>query len=259
MVSSRSPSLRRAAWLPLLALAALSLACGAHGRTGAARPSSSPSPVSVRTPPPPPPELSADDLARMAAVADPDGDGIFSNADNCPGVANPDQKDSDGDGYGDACDPGTTEPPTVAITSPINGAEFPAGADIALQANAADPDGTISRVKFFGGPTRYLGEVTAAPFGFVWKNVSPGRYVLTAVAVDNFGVATSSSPIEILVRGADLALLWKPSGRVDGRFSGVLTATNEGPDRASGVAVRARLSNGLKRVRWTCIASGGAS
>lgn len=35
--------------------------------------------------------------------ADRDGDGISDMADNCPSVANPDQRDSDGDGIGDAC------------------------------------------------------------------------------------------------------------------------------------------------------------
>jgi hypothetical protein len=38
-------------------------------------------------------------------VADTDGDGVPEATDNCPGLSNPDQADSDGDGIGDACDP----------------------------------------------------------------------------------------------------------------------------------------------------------
>lgn len=41
-----------------------------------------------------------DDFIRQK---DPDGDGIFGVADNCPTVANADQSDSDNDGVGDAC------------------------------------------------------------------------------------------------------------------------------------------------------------
>ena len=38
------------------------------------------------------------------AVTDSDGDGVSDSMDNCPLVANPDQKDSDADGIGDVCD-----------------------------------------------------------------------------------------------------------------------------------------------------------
>ena len=37
-------------------------------------------------------------------VLDTDADGVPDIDDNCPSVANPDQKDSDGDRIGDACD-----------------------------------------------------------------------------------------------------------------------------------------------------------
>lgn len=39
-----------------------------------------------------------------APFVDPDGDGIPDDQDNCKLVANPDQRDSDGDGYGNMCD-----------------------------------------------------------------------------------------------------------------------------------------------------------
>ena len=41
----------------------------------------------------------------VATTVDTDNDGVVDDIDNCPAVANPDQKDTDGDGQGDACDP----------------------------------------------------------------------------------------------------------------------------------------------------------
>ena len=49
----------------------------------------------------------ADGTSNTATVTigiDADQDGVAHGADNCPGVANADQIDTDGDGEGDACD-----------------------------------------------------------------------------------------------------------------------------------------------------------
>ena len=45
--------------------------------------------------------LSPEDIIEFC---DMDGDGVPDNADNCPSTYNPDQKDSDDDGFGDACE-----------------------------------------------------------------------------------------------------------------------------------------------------------
>jgi hypothetical protein len=48
---------------------------------------------------------SAAAVPNMDAIFDPDGDGLVNAKDNCPHIANKDQKNGDGDDRGDACDP----------------------------------------------------------------------------------------------------------------------------------------------------------
>jgi pectate lyase len=90
------------------------------------------------------------------------------------------------------------EPPTVSLSTPANGATFTAPASIALAATAGDTDGTVARVDFYRGAT-LLGSASAAPFQFNWTNVPNGNYTLTAVAVDDLGLSTTSAPISITV------------------------------------------------------------
>jgi hypothetical protein len=91
--------------------------------------------------------------------------------------------------------------PTVSITSPANGATFTAPAGISLAANAADSDGTISKVEFYNGAS-LLNTDTAAPYAYTWSSVAQGTYTLTAKAYDNVGAVTTSSAVSVTVNNA---------------------------------------------------------
>jgi hypothetical protein len=88
--------------------------------------------------------------------------------------------------------------PTVSLTSPANNASFDAGVTIAINANAADVDGTIVRVDFYDG-TLLLNSDNAAPYSYSWSNVQAGIYNLTAKATDNSGGVTTSTVVQIVV------------------------------------------------------------
>jgi glucose/arabinose dehydrogenase/plastocyanin len=92
-------------------------------------------------------------------------------------------------------------PPTVAITSPINNANFNAPAAVTIEATAADSDGTVTNVQFFAGATA-LGNDTTAPYSFI-ANLPPGAHALTAVASDNLGASSTSLVVNITITSAN--------------------------------------------------------
>ncbi|MCB2377285.1 Ig-like domain-containing protein [Hymenobacter sp. BT635] len=100
-----------------------------------------------------------------------------------------------------SCGTGTTNtPPTVSLTSPANNASFTAPATLNITANAADVNGTVSKVEFYRGTT-LLGTDTSAPYSFSWTNVAAGSYSLTAKATDNAGATTTSGAVNVTVNG----------------------------------------------------------
>lgn len=88
--------------------------------------------------------------------------------------------------------------PTVSITAPTNNATFAEPANLTIQANASDSDGSISKVAFFKNNI-LLGQDLSAPYSFAWNNVADGTYSLTAKAYDNTGAITTSAPVNITV------------------------------------------------------------
>jgi hypothetical protein len=121
----------------------------------------------------------------------------------------------------------TNVPPTVSIVTPTNGSSFLSLPNVEIAANAFDSNGWVTSVEFLADG-KSLGVVSNNPFGsrragplvlreshgsilplipgshvnryqFVWTNVAPGDYALTAVATDNAGLQMTSDAINIAV------------------------------------------------------------
>ncbi len=91
-----------------------------------------------------------------------------------------------------------TNPLSVSITAPSNGATFTIGDAITLSATASDADGSVVLVEFFNGSTK-LGEDTTAPYQITWSSGNLGNHSLTARATDNVGDQATSSVVNISI------------------------------------------------------------
>ncbi|MGX5819288.1 discoidin domain-containing protein [Chitinophaga lutea] len=91
--------------------------------------------------------------------------------------------------------------PTVSLTAPAPNATFTAPASITVSANAADSDGTVSKVEFFQGSIK-IGEDASSPYSITWTNVAAGNYALTAKATDDDNATTTSAAVNITVNAA---------------------------------------------------------
>jgi hypothetical protein len=94
--------------------------------------------------------------------------------------------------------PMPTPGPTVALTSPTNGASYDAPATINLSASVTANGYTITAVQFYNGST-LLGQSTTAPYSFSWNNVAAGSYSLSAKAVYDTGSTVASATATVRV------------------------------------------------------------
>jgi hypothetical protein len=87
-------------------------------------------------------------------------------------------------------------PPTINITAPSSGGSTTTGTPVTVTATAASPSGTIAQVQFFenGLP---IGTTSALPYTASFTPVSSGVYTFTAIATDNAGETTTSTPVII--------------------------------------------------------------
>ncbi len=91
--------------------------------------------------------------------------------------------------------------PLIAITTPTDNTTAAAPYTIAFKVSAADADGFVKTVDYFTGATK-VGSSSAAPFSLNLANAPVGQHVLTAVATDNLGFATTSAPVNLTVTRA---------------------------------------------------------
>ncbi|MCA9540881.1 MAG: carboxypeptidase regulatory-like domain-containing protein, partial [Myxococcales bacterium] len=91
--------------------------------------------------------------------------------------------------------------PTVALTAPLDGAQYLEGASVVIAAAAQDDYG-LRRVEFLVDG-EVIGTDGSAPYQVVWQppqGDGDRQYVITAVAVDNGPNRTTSDPVSITVR-----------------------------------------------------------
>ena len=100
------------------------------------------------------------------------------------------------------CGGASNTPPSIAISSPSDGAEFTVGDNITINVTATDGDGSVADVEFFNGSTS-LGTDNSAPFSLVINNASAGSYNLTAVATDDDGASTTSDNVSVTVSASN--------------------------------------------------------
>ena len=111
-------------------------------------PSTSPSPIPREQSSPDQRERTFDEIIKGARLVDTDKDGISNAEDNCPAIANADQKDTDGNGIGDACqaeaNPATpsvkTDPKTPSTTTTHPPTQRPRAEQVLIETpTAPDP------------------------------------------------------------------------------------------------------------------------
>ncbi len=89
--------------------------------------------------------------------------------------------------------------PTVSITSPANNSSFTPLATITITADAADANGTVTKLDFYNGATLLATDVTS-PYSYTWNSVPLGNYTITVKATDNDGNETVSTAVAFAVK-----------------------------------------------------------
>ena len=141
-------------------------------------------------------------------------------------------------------------PPTVAITSPIDGSVTINTNDLILTVTADDADGTVERVELIRDG-RLAARATTRPYLFALVQPAEGTNVFRAIATDNSGLSSTSAPVTLFIQ-APLPPYFPPTATLTGVASNtVLSAPAEVTQTAAGVAYR----DNLRHLRFEAVIS----
>ena len=92
-----------------------------------------------------------------------------------------------------------SQPPTVALLSPTNGAWTVAGNAFYLAAVPTDADGSITGVDFYADGI-LVASLASAPWTASWSAATPGWHTVAAIARDDSGTASSPASAAVFVQ-----------------------------------------------------------
>jgi RHS repeat-associated protein len=157
--------------------------------------------------------------------------------------------------------------PTVSLTSPTAGATFNVPATVTVTANAADADGTVTKVDFYDGTT-LVGTATAAPFTVTLNNVAAGAHTYTAVATDNRGATATSAAVAVSVNAPPTVSITASAANAVFNAPASITVTASAAD-ADGTIAKVDFYQGNTligiataspyTIQWTNVAAGAYS
>lgn len=106
--------------------------------------------------------------------------------------------------------------PTITLTTPANNANYVESQPINMTATAADSDGTVTQVQFYGNGG-LLATDTTAPYSYTLPNAPVGVYNIVAVATDDDGATATSAGSNITVntvQAVDVGYKYDALGRI---------------------------------------------
>jgi len=97
-------------------------------------------------------------------------------------------------------------PPTLALTAPKDGAVLSAPANVSVQASITNGSGTVTNVQFLVNNNLLASENTG-PYSAVTNILTAGSYTLTAIALDDGGLAATNTVAVIVVTPSAVSMM----------------------------------------------------